>query len=41
MANVLDKHQKKGVMSLIKELVMPVRGLIEISFHASKRQQII
>lgn len=28
-------------MLLIKELVMPVRGLTQISFHASKRQQII
>lgn len=37
MDNVLHKHQKKGVMSLINELVMPVRGPIEISFHASKR----
>lgn len=33
--------KKKGFMLLIKELVMPVRGLTQISFHASKRQQII
>lgn len=33
--------QKSWYVTQIKELVMPVRGLTEISFHASRRQKII